>query len=116
MRVKAAPSEVKFGVHLSGSGDPSAEAALAERLGFDIVVVDQGRSSWSASPAMSFRAYAIWSHRGDQSASASRRSRSALDTTVMLEADIASAANSGRSISPNAGYSTPAATGIAIRL
>jgi alkanesulfonate monooxygenase SsuD/methylene tetrahydromethanopterin reductase-like flavin-dependent oxidoreductase (luciferase family) len=41
MRVKAAPSEVKFGVHLSGSGDPSAEAAMAESLGFDIVAIDR---------------------------------------------------------------------------
>jgi alkanesulfonate monooxygenase SsuD/methylene tetrahydromethanopterin reductase-like flavin-dependent oxidoreductase (luciferase family) len=32
---------VKFGVHLRGSGDPAAEAVLAERLGFDIVVIDR---------------------------------------------------------------------------
>jgi hypothetical protein len=44
------------------------------------------------------------------------RRRRAFDTTVMLEADMASAPNSGRSISPKDGYSTPAATGIAITL
>jgi len=47
---------------------------------------------------------------------AARRRRSALDTTVMLEADIASAPNSGRSIRPKGGYRTPAAIGIAIML
>jgi hypothetical protein len=46
----------------------------------------------------------------------SRRSSRALDTTVMLEADIASAPNSGRRMSPRLGYSVPAATGIATTL
>jgi alkanesulfonate monooxygenase SsuD/methylene tetrahydromethanopterin reductase-like flavin-dependent oxidoreductase (luciferase family) len=41
MTIQTAPSEVKFGVHLRGSGDLAAEAVLAERLGFDIVVVDR---------------------------------------------------------------------------
>jgi hypothetical protein len=29
--------ELQFGVHLSGVGDPSAEACAAETLGFDMV-------------------------------------------------------------------------------
>src|SRR5262245_1726449 len=52
----------------------------------------------------------------DEPAGTSRRSSSALPTTVMLEADMASAPNSGRSIRPRLGYSTPAATGIATTL
>jgi hypothetical protein len=33
--------KLQFGVHLSGAGDPAAEASLAEVLGFDIVAIDR---------------------------------------------------------------------------
>jgi alkanesulfonate monooxygenase SsuD/methylene tetrahydromethanopterin reductase-like flavin-dependent oxidoreductase (luciferase family) len=33
--------ELQFGVHLSGVGDPAAEACVAEALGFDMVAVDR---------------------------------------------------------------------------
>jgi alkanesulfonate monooxygenase SsuD/methylene tetrahydromethanopterin reductase-like flavin-dependent oxidoreductase (luciferase family) len=32
---------LRFGVHLSGAGDPAVEASLAEELGFDIVAIDR---------------------------------------------------------------------------
>ena len=41
MQKETPATPLKFGVHLPGTGDPAAEAQLAERLGFDIVAVDR---------------------------------------------------------------------------
>jgi alkanesulfonate monooxygenase SsuD/methylene tetrahydromethanopterin reductase-like flavin-dependent oxidoreductase (luciferase family) len=41
MHIQTPKAQLKFGVHLSGVGDPVAEAKLAEDLGFDIVAVDR---------------------------------------------------------------------------
>lgn len=41
MHHRTATPQLKFGVHLAGTGDPTAEANLAEKLGFDMVAVDR---------------------------------------------------------------------------
>jgi alkanesulfonate monooxygenase SsuD/methylene tetrahydromethanopterin reductase-like flavin-dependent oxidoreductase (luciferase family) len=41
MQVETPTPQLKFGVHLSGAGDPAPDAQLAESLGFDMVAVDR---------------------------------------------------------------------------